>query len=190
MISLPDFLEVNPLKKRLGSFAENELTDLEGKIPAELLDFLRQEQQSVYGDDFFWTVLPADFHDILDQWGLDGQNSYAFLRSSFGCVAYFYNDAFYVLNPQEGVNTILGPNYVNLLFNLSLAYIGNLEQGFFHDVHSRERSNLPDLQPDQMYTLVPAVTANGDRETSKAKVTDMKTQLLHLAQSFGNKTSD
>ncbi|MCD6068271.1 MAG: hypothetical protein K0S33_3097 [Bacteroidetes bacterium] len=190
MIPLSEFLEMNPFKKRVGSFDEQELSGLEGKIPAELLEFLRQEQRSVYGDDFFRTELPADFHDILNQWGLDGKNAYVFLRSSFGCLAYFYNNDFYVLNPQEGINTILGDNSVDLLFNLSLAYSGNLEEGFFYDVHSRHKANLPDLQPDEMYTLVPPVTAYGDRETSKVELVNMKTELLRLARSFGKKTTD
>jgi hypothetical protein len=188
MIELKEFLETNPVKKKLGKFSEKDLAGLKGKIPDDLLVFLEHEQKSVYGDDFLWTVSPFDFHDVLSNWGLDGQNSYAFLRSSFGCLAYFYKNDFYVLNPQEGINTILGDDDVNLLFNLSLAYTGNLEEGFFLDVHNRCKKNMSVLKEDEMYTLVPPVTSGGDRETSKIEIVKMKEQLDKLAQLFDHKT--
>lgn len=190
MIALKEFLEFNPLDKKIGTFPERELLELKGKIPTDLLEFLNQEQKSIYGNGFFWTILPADYHDILNNWGLDGDNCYAFLRSSFGCIVYWSNEKCYGLNVQDGSNNPITGNDITRLFNFTLTWDINLEVGFCYDLHIEHRDNLPELKEDEMYTLVPSLPLGGDRETSKVEVVKIREQLDILAQLFDHKTTD
>ena len=80
MIDIEKFTIKHPLEKRIGNFKENELEQCIGKIPDEVFQFLKQEQKSIYGNGFFWTVSPLDFHDVFTNWGLDGQNCFAFFK--------------------------------------------------------------------------------------------------------------
>lgn len=142
MLELNSFLELSPRNRTIGQFEKSKLENLKGMVPEEIIEFLHQEQKAVFGKDFFWSVLPSNYHSILDSWGLDGQNSFVFLRSSFGCLAYFYNNDFYVLNPHKGKTTVLVGNIPNLLFNLALAYVINLQTERHKAGRTYGRSNL------------------------------------------------
>lgn len=190
MIVLKEFLELNPLDKREGDFPEKEILALKDKIPVDLYDFLKQEQKSVYGNGFFRTVLPTDYHGILNNWGLDGNNCFAFLRSSFGCIAFYYKNKCYAFNPQEGENLVITGSDFNRLFNFSLSWDMNLNGGFCYDLHLQNINKLAELKEDEMYTLVPSLPLGGDRETSKVVIVKMKEELDILAKQFNHKTTN
>ena len=189
MTDITDFLDTHPLDKRTGQFAANELETYREKIPQELYDFLEQEQKSIYGNGFFRTVSPKDFHDVFDNWGLDGKNCFAFLRSSFGCIAYYHKEKYYVLNPHIALNTTISGNLFDLALNLVLCNTTSLSVGFFYDLHL-QYATLPKLNEDEMYTLIPALPLGGSKETSKIEVVKMEVQLDILAQLYDHRTSE
>lgn len=189
MTDITDFLMTHPLDARTGQFPLNELEAYKHKLPQELYEFLQQEQKSVYGNGFFRTVSPKDFHDVLGNWGLDGNNCHAFLVSSFGCIAYYHNEKFYVLNPHIALSTTITGNIFDLAFNIVLCNTTSLSVGFYYDLHMQHRGTLSELKEDEMYTLIPAIPLGGSKETSKIEVVKMEVQLDILAQLYGNKTS-
>jgi hypothetical protein len=187
MVNLEDFLEKNPRNRGVGNFVNLEI--IKNKLPLDLYDFLVQEQKATYGNNFLWTVSPFDWHEILNNWGLDGKNSYAFLRSSFGCLAFFCKDTYYALNVHEGSCNSLSSNNFDLLFNLVLCNSTNLKGAFCYDLHINNIDNLPILNEDEMYTLVPAIPLGGSFETSKIEVVKMNVQLDILAQLYNHQTT-
>jgi len=190
MNNIENFTAKHPLDKRTGSFEDNELQQYEGKVPEELLQFLKQEQKSVYGDGFFWTVSPKDFHDTFTNWGLDGENCFAFLRSSFGCIAFYSADKYYVLNPHLGLCTTISGNSFNVVFNLILCNTTSISTGFFYDLHLKYKDTLQELQADEIYTLVPSIPLGGDRQTSKIEIVKIDVQLDILAQLYNHRATD
>jgi hypothetical protein len=188
MVELSDFLNKNPLSRKIGKFSVEELNISE--CPIELIDFLTQEQKNSYGNNFFWTISPSEYHDVLNNWGLDGKNCFAFLRSSFGCITFFSKQKYWCLNCQDGsCNPICG-NHFDMLMNMVLCDSTNLNVGFCYDLHLKYCDNLPELKEDEMYTLVPALPLGGDMETSKVQVVKLKVQLDILAQLYNHKTTN
>lgn len=112
MTDITKFLTKHPLDKKVGQFAEGELEAYRDKIPDELYQFLQQEQKSVYGNGFFRTVSPKDFHDVFTNWGLDGDNCHAFLISSFGCIEYYYDNDYCGFNPHTGTAHANSPQWL------------------------------------------------------------------------------
>jgi hypothetical protein len=190
MIDIEKFKTKHPLDKKIGNFKDNELEPYKGKIPEEVFLFLGQEQKSIYGNGFFWTVSPNDFHDIFTNWGLDGKNCYAFLRSSFGCIDFFHSDKYYVLNTHSGLCTTISGNNFNLAFNLILCNTTSLAVGFCYDLHLQHKDTLGELKDDEMYTLVPSIPFGGSKETSRIEVVKMDVQLDILAQLYDHQTTD
>jgi hypothetical protein len=190
MTDITEFLTKHPLDRRTGQFAKDELEAYKDKLPQELYEFLEQEQKSVYGNGFFRTVSPKDFHDVLNNWGLDGKNCHAFLRSSFGCVEFFSKDKYYRFNPHLGIANANCPNDLDFLLNAVLTNTTNLEIGFCYDLHFKHHAALPELRDDEMYALVPAVPLGGSKETSRIEVVKMDVQLDILAQLYDHRTSE
>jgi hypothetical protein len=190
MIDIIEFRTKHPLDKKPGNFNEDELKQYKDKIPEELFQFLEQEQKSVYGNGFFWTVSPKDFHEIFSNWGLDGQNCYAFLKSSFGCIEYFYNNKYYRFNPHLGIANANCPNDLDFLLNEVLVNTTNLEIGFCYDLHLKYKDALNKINEDEIYTLVPSIPLGGSKETSRIEVVKMDVQLDILAQLYNHETSD
>ncbi len=190
MTDITEFLDKHPLDRRAGQFAKDELESYKDKLPQELYEFLEQEQKSVYGNGFFRTVSPKDFHDVLDNWGLDGKNCLAFLKSSFGCIAYYHNEKYYVLNPHIALDTTITGNIFDMAFNVILSNTTSLSVGFYYDLHLQHHAALPKLRDDEMYTLVPAIPFGGSKETSRIEIVKMEVQLDILAQLYDHKTSE
>jgi hypothetical protein len=190
MIEIQDFLEANHLDNRLGNFSDKTWSKIKDATPEKIIDFLKQEQRSVYGKGFLWTVFPSDYHELFTNWGLEGSECYAFLRSSFGCIAYYYDGKFYSLNPIKGRNYKMTGENIDFFLNFILSFDINLSLCFCQDLHIKYRESLPYLQEDEMYTLIPALPFGGDLETSKVEVVKMMEQLDILAQMYDHKATE
>jgi hypothetical protein len=189
MKDLTNFLDNNPRGQKVRNFSENELLNYKNSKLQEIYEFLEKEGKCFYNGRFFSTVLPSDYHDIFDNWGLDGKNCFAFLRSSFGCIEYFFNENFYRFNPHDGSSSANCGNRFSMLMNFVLTNTTNLNIGFCYDLHTKNIQHLPVLKEDEMYTLVPAIPLGGSFETSKIEVVKMNVQLDVLAQLYNHKTT-
>ncbi|MBL4593905.1 MAG: hypothetical protein JKX68_08830, partial [Flavobacteriales bacterium] len=117
------FLEKFPRNKRLGSISSELLSSLESQVSEELYEFLKNEHRTVYGDNFFWTVNPEDYSEVLNYWGIKGKNCYVLMRSSFGSLVYVDMDAeeTICLNVHNGTYGILsGSKGIWFMMNLIL----------------------------------------------------------------------
>lgn len=121
---------------------------------------------------------------------MDGHNCYAFLKSSFGCLEFFYNNKYSRFNPHLGVSNANCPNDLDFLLNEVLINTTNLEMGFCYDLHLKYKDTIGELKEDEMYTLVPSIPLGGSKETSNIEVVKMDVQFDILAQLYNNRASD
>lgn len=76
--------------------------------------------KSSFSDDFLWTVLPDDYYDVLEGWGLekkgvDPKKCHVFLRTFFGSLIYFHENDFYFLSPFIARNVYCEQTFKKLL---------------------------------------------------------------------------
>jgi hypothetical protein len=189
MINLTDFRLRHTDKTELGHFSENDLLSIQGKIPNDVISFLRQEGKALYGDAFFRTVLPNEFHSILSDWGLEGSECYAFLLSSFGSIIYTYRSDYFALNPCNGRLLEYADDF-DLLMNGYLQMPLALKGGFWHNIYIAKKQGLPTLKEDEIYAFNPTIPEGGSPETSKLEVVKFKNHLHKLAELHDHTTTE
>lgn len=187
MIELDEFRNTFPASKKLGSFPDEDLAQLEGEIPNDLLEFLKAEQRCTYADNFLWTVLPSEYHEVLSNWGIDGNNAYVFFRTSFGGLIYLFGDACYAFNPHNGEALTFGgisDFYYN--FNLGITYDYLLNTYLYFDLHKKIYGNHAELLEDEIYSFTPALALGGTPDTARIDIVKMKEHLDILSQLHDN----
>jgi hypothetical protein len=179
------FDERHGSKKYIGAFTADELAAMAKKLPAELVDFLTLEGRSTYSNNTLWTIYPGEFHDILSDWGLDGNKCFAFFRTAFGGCIYYHRKNFYSFDSLTGTINLLNDDVYTLL-NLYLSF-GFLLNDTWHLNYVENRDDIPKIAYDEVYALVPALPFGGSFDTSKLEVVKMREHLAFLAQLFDNK---
>lgn len=172
-------------KKQVGNFTPAELAVLDKKLPADIINFLKEEGRAGYSNNTLWTIHPAEFHDILSDWGLDGNKCYAFIRTAFGGCIYCSKKNFYSFDSLSGTINNLNDD-VYTLMNVYLTF-DFLLHDTWHLQYLETRIDLPAILPDEVYGLVPALPFGGSLETSKFEVVKMREHLAFLAELFANK---
>lgn len=191
MVELDRFRTIFPKTKKLGIFPDEELNQLQGKIPNDLLEFLKSEQRCSYADNFLWTVLPSEYHEVLSNWGIDGNGAYVFLRTSFGGLIYILGDTCYGFNPHCGESMIIGgigDFYYN--FNLGLTHSHLLNTDLYFDLHKKIYNNHPELLEDEIYSFTPALGRGGTPDTARIDIVKMKEHLDVLSQLHDNRITE
>lgn len=189
MITYEGFKERHyPRQKQWGQFPEEQLNALRNALPVDVIEFLQKEGVSSYVDGFLWTTIPADFHDILNQWGLKGDQCYVFMRSAFGACVYYHKEEYFYLDPIEGRIVSLGDDFY-LLLNYMLTLDAILESGFFIDYYLNMEVDRNLLQPDELFSFAPPFPLGGSFEISKIEIVKIKEHLLYLAKLFKNKAT-
>ena len=172
-------------KKQLGNFTDAELAALDKKLPADIINFLKEEGRASYSNYTLWTIHPQEFHDILSEWGLDGNKCYAFIRTAFGGCIYYTKKKFYSFDSLTGtINNLNDEVYALMSLYLNFTF---LLHDTWHLQYLENRTDLPPIQADEVYGLVPALPFGGNLETSKFEVVKMHEHLAFLAELFDNK---
>lgn len=173
-------------KKVWHQFTENELNVLDTKLPTAIREFLTAEGLSSYSNNFLWTTLPGDFHDVLSSWGLKGKACHAFLRSAFGACVFYNNEEYYYLDPLEGRVVSLG-NDVYLMMNYMLTLDAILDPGFFHDYFLSIKADPKLLDPESIFGFSPPFPSGGNFKKSSVEIVNMTEHITSLAKLFGGK---
>jgi hypothetical protein len=189
MINLTDFREEHPDKKQLGYFSDEQLQSWADHVPGEVIDFLHQEGECTYRNDFFRTILPKEYHAVFSDWGLEGNNCYAFLRSAFGALVYCFKGEYYVLLPYTGEGNFLSRDF-DTVMNIHLSMHLVLEEAFLLNTYLEKKQVLPGLKADEIYAFVPAIPLGGSPETSKMEVVKMHEHLATLAELYEHKVTE
>ena len=185
MCDLTDFFERNPLSRKIKSFDEEEIFLLtKYNLPVEIAGFLKLQGLSTYSDDFFWTTLPQEHFQTFSEWGLNGKQCFAFLKTALGSLCYFYKGKIYQLEPISG-SVYKGRfdfyNFMNLLVPMDAF----MESAYF-DIYQKRKSNTK-LKQDEIYGFFPALALGGSFESSEIKIVNFNEHLSFLAQANGNK---
>lgn len=185
MCDLTKFFKANPRSEKIASFQESDLQFLlEKNIPADIIEFLQTEGLATYRDNFFCTTMPQEHFQLFSEWGLKGENCYAFLKTAFGSLCFYKKGKIFQLNP------ITGSVYKGLFefcgFMNLLAITDSFMESCYFDIYQEIKKNRV-LKPDEIFALVPALPLGGSFKTSKFEVVKMREHLAFLAQLFGNK---
>lgn len=188
MCDLADFLAAHPKSKKIGTFNESDLSDLEKKkIPSDLIEFLRNEGISTYHNDFFCTTLPQEHFKTLSEWGLKGEDCYTFLKTAFGSLCFLNKSKVFQLDPFYGY--LFKGRFDFCKFMNLLAPMDSFMEGCYFDVYQKIKKKQT-LAPEEIYALTPALPLGGSFETSHFEVVKMREHLGFLAQLFDNKTTN
>ena len=173
-------------KVKIRDFTKKEI-DLIPNHLGGIKDFLRSEGLAKYENNFFWTCLPNDFHDILNYWGLKGNDSYVFFRSAFGGALLKHDKKLYMFDPifnrlfdwgqadEQGV-------YMIINYNLRLDVFK--ENCFHKQCFSEIKDASRKLKEDEIFGFVPAIPFGGSLEDSKKEIVKFKEHLMFLCQLF------
>ena len=188
MVNYDEFLQEHSPKRQFGYFTDDELKEMEKKLPGEIVQFLAKEGICSYTNNFLWTTSPNVFYGVLKQWGLNESKCIPFLRTAFGAFIYYnhQNKKIHFLDPLLGRMMNLADD-LNDLLNMMLLLDTILENGFFINQFKNLRTDPKKLQTDEIVAMVPALPLGGSFETSKEEIVKMKEHLILLAQLFNGK---
>ncbi len=185
MCDLNDFLETNPRSRKSRPYDNKEIALLvESKAPSDIFGFLKEEGYMTYHDDFFSTTMPQDHFQTFSEWGLNGKECFAFLKTAFGSLCYCYKDKIFQLDPVSG-NVYKGRFRFCKFMNLLATMDSFLEACYFDIYQKIEKKQV--LRSDEIYAFVPALPLGGSLEGSKLEVVKIREHLSILAQLFEGK---
>ncbi len=190
MVDITKFLERHP-KVKYGAFNPVKISQLRGKIPTILVEFLENEGRAIFGG-MFRTVLPESYHEILIDWGLPGSDCYVIMTSVFGNLIYFYNDGLYGLNPNTGIYGAFmdsGDPEVDfsVMMNNHLVMDLILNSDFMFPLFEKYQGILRKPNENEVYALRPSIPEGGSPESSEMEVVDLAKHLSILAQLYDNR---
>lgn len=186
---------------------QQELSFYENKLPQRLLEYWQEYGFCGWGEGIFWTVNPAEYHDVLQAWlegteferreknGID--QYYVIGRGAFGRL--------FVWGETSGQSIKINPSYGMLLpadqtSNLQSRgqektidlYFANKSKGLMEEkdlddkpLFERAVAKLGPLEADEMYAFVPALALGGTNKLEnlqKVKIIDHLSFLAELGE--------
>ncbi|MDP5143334.1 GAD-like domain-containing protein [Rheinheimera baltica] len=174
------------------------------KLPARLLEYWQEYGFCGWGDGIFWTVNPADYHDVLQTW-LQGTEFER--REQNGIDEYFVigRGAFgrlFVWGKTSGQSIKINPSYGMLLptdntDNLRKRgeersielYFANKSKDSMDEkdldkknLFDRAMAKLGPLEADEMYAFVPALALGGTNKLENLQKVKIIEHLNFLAE--------
>lgn len=192
---LTEFGNANPSQ----AVTDEQIEAYRGKFPDTLLRFWKEQGWGGYADGLFWTVNPADYHDVLQQWLVDTPHenepdNYVIARSAFGNL-YIWNSkkgyAFKITLPNHWLRK--GPHDVEVGRNEledkadSFFCVMNkkrLDQTdeYNKPLFQKALKRLGPLKPNEMYGYVPAICLGGKELLTNLQKVDIFVHLSILAE--------
>lgn len=125
----------------------------------------------------------------LEKEGLDPEKCYVFLRTSFGSLIYFHDEDYYFLSPFIARNALCGGTFKKLIIR-TLAEEPDLNLIYWLDLHKKVYNEMPQLQEDEIYTIVPSIPEGGSPESSTVEIVKMKEQLSLLSELYDHEVTE
>jgi hypothetical protein len=186
------FLEdVGPMFDR-AEVPQSSLRRYKNELPDQLLSQWAEHGWSGYGDGIFWTVNPADYEVVVQEWlmvsGIPSPDSYQVIaRGAFGDL--------YLWNNFEGSLLSVALCYARYHENKRVSSRFGLDGKIrtFFSVMSRESNDfdnmfdkalkkLGPLKSDEMYGFVPAIALGGPGELKHLQKVKIIEHLAFLSQ--------
>ncbi len=185
MCDITEFLEKYPRSRKAKPFSARELSLLsDDKAPPVIAQFLQTEGQCAYHDDFFLTTLPRAHFQTLSEWGLNGKQCFAFMRTALGSICYSHNGKIYQLDPISGY--LYKGRFDFCDFMNVLATMDSFLESAYFDVYKTSKTNQI-LEYDDVYGLFPALPLGGSFQSSHFKIVKMREYLAISAQLYAGK---
>src|SRR5215217_9034412 len=73
--------------------------DSADSIPTELSAMMRRVNSNSYANGFFKFIVPKDFRHYFTMWNLIPTECFPFIKTAFGCLIFFQQQQYKVLNP-------------------------------------------------------------------------------------------
>ncbi|MFK3799971.1 GAD-like domain-containing protein [Pseudomonas sp. NPDC088444] len=147
------------------------LLNYKGKLPEQLLSQWAEHGWSAYSDGIFWTVNPAEYEQVVQNWlmesGIAASEHYqTFARGALGDL--------YLWNSLNGhlmrLNIFYARYHINSRLSSKLGVDGKIRSFFstmsresndFDDMFEKALKKLGPLKSDEMYGFVPAMALGG-----------------------------
>lgn len=149
-------------------------------MPEQLLAYWKEEGWAAYGDGLFWTVDPADYEDVLDEWlaGMpfaEWDDFHVFARSAFGSLYLCGGKtgaSVRLLCPIHAIGALkreLKPKSADQANSSVLSFFGAAEPAHFDlmdengaPLFKRALKALGPLTHEEIYGFEPAIVADGN----------------------------
>ncbi|MFP2910232.1 GAD-like domain-containing protein [Pyxidicoccus sp. 3LFB2] len=155
------------------------------KLPAELLEEWQQSGWCSYGNGFLWTINPAEYMDVLEDWVESTEGLHPFLRTAFGDIFYWDGQDTQYLDVQEGDTTVVFRR-MEMLFDGMLCDDKSLNDLLQHKTFKLALPRLGPPTKDEVYAFVPPVAMGGSGELDTLKRYKLREHLTILAQLVGH----
>lgn len=151
-----------------------------GKLPAEVLEEWQHSGWCAYGDGLLWTVDPAAYVEVLDEWLGASAGLYAFLRTAFGDIYYWDGTGVTHLDVQDGDTTPV-PRRMDILFDGLFCDKDYLENVLQYKMFKQALAKLGRLQRDECYAFSPPIAMGGSGKLETVRRYKLREQLSILA---------
>jgi hypothetical protein len=177
---MEDFLETHKL------FEEDSTQTTTGPalgIPAELTILMGRVNSNSYANGFLKFIVPDEFRHYFSLWNLKPDDCFPFIKSAFGCLIFFHEQQYKVLNSVYNNIDLLGEkDEIDFVMDIVLCDRPALESSFCIDIYEQAFGRLGPPKLDEIYAFIPALGLGGSRNAASVEKANMETQMLILSQ--------
>ena len=196
---IPEFLLEFGNADSSETLSDQQIAAYHGKFPDILLKFWKEQGWGGYGEGVFWTVNPADYHEVLQEWlvGTPHENepdNYVFARTAFGSLFIWNSKKGYMfelsipyhwLIPGTGGDEMesyeLERNIDSFFFTRNKEHFDETDESD-KPLFKRALKKLGPLESHEMYGFVPAVSLGGKKLLKNLQKVDILVHLSILAK--------
>jgi hypothetical protein len=146
----------------------------------EILNILKEDGVSSFGNGLIWTLNPADYVDWLNNWLPFEDKSIPFARSAFGDILFVREGNIMVLNSCSAKISLMTDD-VDIFINRYLTDKWFLETFFNGDIFNQLEKKL--LTPDECFGFKPILAIGGIRSADAIEIYKIHEHLDILSKS-------
>jgi len=161
--------------------SEEQLRLYRGSVPDLLIQEWLENGWCAWGDGLLWTVDPAQFADVIEDWvGFDGAPPIVFLRSAFGHLYFWCEGAVYSLEVQRGSLARVSDD-ISRMFTL-LCDSEVRDRILQAPLYARALPLLGRISRDECYAFEPALALGGSGTIDTVRRVRVREHLAILAE--------
>ncbi len=149
-------------------------------LTPEILNLLKKEGISSYGNGFIWTLDPNEYVEWLNNWLAFEDRCVPFMRTAFGDIFFMRNQEPMVLNVSKALIDYT-TSQIDWFFNRYLAEEEFMEEYFNMPLY--EQLNSPDLATDECYGFKTLLSDGGTETVENLYKVQLKEYLDLLTKS-------